>query len=310
MRYVIITDVHANYLALQAIMTEVTQLLSKGESLKLWFLGDVLGYGPDPVPCLEWLREEPPDLPKEWVPGNHDEWFRYQQEDGMNGDAIDSLRRHSDVLAQPEHSGLKAWFHQELETALTGNARTCLRADFDDGRTALGVHAALEPSIRRTHYLKPWIPSLLRNEFPSLQDQVGERRAAVMFCGHNHFPMWAEWALEREGNVRLHSIRYGQTASLSDGLTIVNPGSAGQPRDGDTRAAYALFDPEVWTIEFRRVSYDCQAAATRLRAYSYGPRLADQLEDAHSDDTPAYLKIYQRPKWDLRVSDDSWTEEG
>ncbi|WP_374685708.1 metallophosphoesterase [Promineifilum sp.] len=301
MRYVILTDIHANELALRAIMAEVDPLLSQGEALALWFLGDIIGYGPDPIPCLEWLREQPPDLPRQWVPGNHDEWFIHQAEDGMNGDTLDSLRRHGEALARPEHAGLSAWFRRELDAVLTDNARTLLRADFDGGRTAIGVHAALEPSIRRTHYLKPWIPSLLRNEFPALRDAVGEERAAVMFCGHNHFPMWAEWAEAREGNVRLRSIRYGRPAPLGGGLTLVNPGSAGQPRDGDTRAAYALFDPAAWTIEFRRVAYDCQQAARRLRAHNYGERLALQLEDGYSDDTPYYLKIYQRPEWDLRA---------
>ena len=227
----------------------------------------------------------------------------------MQGDTYDSLRRHGEVLARPEHAGLSAWFRQELDAALADNAGTLLRADFDGGRTALGVHAALEPSVRLTHYVRPWIPSLPRNELLALRDEVGEGRAGVMFCGHNHFPMWAEWAEEREGNVRLRSIRYGRPAPLGDGLTIVNPGSAGQPRDGDTRAAYALFDPEAWTIEFRRVVYDCRDVAARLRAYDYGERLAQQLEDGLSDDTRYYREIYQRPDWDLRALEDPWMRE-
>lgn len=307
MRYVILTDIHANALALEAVMDEVEALLAAGEPLEVWFLGDLLGYGPDPIECLQWLWQQPPDLPKRWVPGNHDEWFTYQQADGLSDDAVDSLRRHAEQMALPEHAALSDWFYTELRAALADPARSLLQQSFAHGRVALGVHAAVSPVVRRTLYLKPWEPYLLRAEFPRLRAEVGEAAAAVMFCGHNHYPMWAE--AQDDGEVGLRSIRYYEPLPLrTDGLTIVNPGSVGQPRDGDPRAAYALFDARAWTIEFRRVKYSWETAAALLKARNYRPSLAERLVDAQHDHTSHYLSVYQRPQWDLRAEGDEWTE--
>ncbi|HQF71761.1 MAG TPA: metallophosphoesterase family protein, partial [Promineifilum sp.] len=113
-------------------------------------------------------------------------------------------------------------------------------------------------------------------EFLLLRQEVGQR-AAVMFCGHNHFPMWVEE--NGTDDVRLRSVRYFTPLPLRrDGLSIVNPGSVGQPRDGDPRAAYALLDTEAMRMTFHRVAYDIAATQVLMREQKLPRRLIKRLE--------------------------------
>lgn len=308
MRFAIITDVHANYHALKAIDQDVRQqrMDDLSRPLEYWFLGDLIGYGPDPVACLEWLKDGA-NLGDRWVPGNHDAWLIHPASQDVNPDAIISLRRHREMLQLPGNEHLWEWFTTKVRQAITDEAHSlkCIRYETC---TAIFVHASIWVEARRTTYLRPWVKVVLDDELKRLRELVGnDAGTVIVFCGHNHYPMWVRQTVP--GQTVLESIRYHSPEPIGEGLIIINPGSAGQPRDGDPRAAYLIFDPEEQTIEFRRVEYPHSEAADALRydsnyPYEQADKLATRLETADGGvDLQQYQTVYHRPQWDLKASD-------
>jgi diadenosine tetraphosphatase ApaH/serine/threonine PP2A family protein phosphatase len=95
--------------------------------------------------------------------------------------------------------------------------------------------------------------------------------------GHSHIP--ALFTLEeRAAELTFYLVSHGEVVDLSQGRVIVNPGSVGQPRDGDPRASYALLDDEVMTWELRRVAYDIAATQERMREARLPRRLIERLD--------------------------------
>lgn len=298
MRYAVLSDIHANYQALQAVDADVRQLRAQDLEHKpaYWFLGDLIGYGPDPVGCVRWLKSSA-QIDGRWVPGNHDEWLIRPSQ--VSEEAQASLSKHQQLLARPEHTGLNEWFRHELHAAIDDEARSLVQEKYDGG-TAVFTHASVMKTLRRTTYLYPWKDYLLREEFDRLQSLVGDANGpTVLFCGHTHYPMWVR---QRNGGLWFESIRYAEPLPLGEGWMMINPGSVGQPRDGDARAAYAIFDPENWTIEFRRVTYPLHTSVAALRDQGYPESLAERLLSADGRiDLQNYAAIYRRPQWDLEA---------
>jgi diadenosine tetraphosphatase ApaH/serine/threonine PP2A family protein phosphatase len=308
-RYAIITDIHANWHALEAIIEAVkAENTGHPDPVRFWFLGDMIGYGPHPVECLTWLRFRS-RIGVRWVPGNHDAWLLSPE--GVSEDAKESLARHRDLLAEPVNAGLDEWFRDELLRAIgpmpamaggdrnNSEPRSLVREEID-GRTLLFVHASLFTS-RRSFYLKGWEPKNLESEFGRIREAVGPDANAVMFCGHAHYPLYAR--LLPDGQVAVQSIRYYARLPLQPGLSIINPGSVGQPRDGDTRAAYAIFDSAGGgTIEFRRVPYAIDRTIAALEEQKYSRSLRDRLASGNGmADLAGFQSVYRRPTWDLEA---------
>lgn len=312
-RYAIVTDIHANWHALKAIVEDVADVNSGNldNPYRFWFLGDIIGYGPHPIECLYWLRYKS-QIGDRWVPGNHDAWLI--SPDGVSSDAYESLTRHRDLLAEDGQAELRGWFQMELHRAMgaaqvdeeVGNdnkePRSLVREPAGDW-TLLFVHASLFGTRRRT-YLNPWETGQLSLEFGRIEKEVGENANAVLFCGHAHYPLFARRLPDQDERVALQSIRYFTRLDVQPGLTIINPGSAGQPRDGDPRAAYALFDAGSMTIEYRRVEYDVSKSIAALEEKNYSNSLSERLRtgDGRSE-FASYLSVYRRPRWDLEAHD-------
>lgn len=298
MRYAIVTDVHANYHALEAVDEDVRQLRAQDmdRPIAYWFLGDLIGYGPDPISCIRWLKGRA-NIDGRWLPGNHDEWL--VRPSRVSNDATDSLRQHKALLSAPQYAGLNQWFCQAVATAVADEAHSIAHETFLQG-DAVFVHGSVMKTLRRTTYLFPWKQYDLRDEFAQLQDFIGSAgRPTVLFCGHTHYPMWAR---QRGKAVAFESIKYFAPRPLGHGAMIINPGSVGQPRDGDQRAAYAIFDTENWTIEFRRVKYAVYNAVAELRNQGYPDSLAERLLSADGRaDLQEYYTVYSRPQWDLEA---------
>jgi len=306
MVYAVITDVHANFTALRAVDEDVRRLRAwLSEPIAYWFLGDLVGYGPQPVECIRWLRFTAQIGPR-WVPGNHDEWL-IRPDEKDHPDAVASLTRHQSLLSEPENEELGAWFRSEVRAAtesadVNGEEARSLVAEPFDGLTALFAHASAVLGMRRGTYLYPWETKTLVDEFQRLAHRSEAADGpVVMFCGHTHYPMWARYTAD--GEVRLQSIRYRQPMALGEGLMIINPGSVGQPRDGDSRAAYLLFDATERTVEFRRVDYDVTEAVAALESDpAYPGALAARLLTANGGlNGQEFARIYRRPEWDLEA---------
>lgn len=294
MRYAIITDIHANYSALQAVDEDVRRLRTQhNETIEYWFLGDLVGYGPDPMECIKWLKISA-NIGDRWIPGNHDEWLLLPTK--VSEEAWTSLHKHQELLNVPKNRNYAKWFKAEVERAVQSESRSLVRESWEDSQLkALFVHAAVQQTQRRITYLHPWKKYVISDTFALLQREHYSQPTMVLFCGHTHYPMWFH-------DKQIQPLAYERPLSLPEGIHIINPGSVGQPRDGDPRAAYLLFDPANKTVEFRRVEYEVTAVTDRLLDNGYMASLADRLQTGDGRaDLQEFYTVYQRPQWDLDV---------
>lgn len=249
MRVLILSDIHANLVALEAVLADAAPF---GWD-KVWCLGDVVGYGPEPTACVERIRALAPDV---WVAGNHD-WAtvgRLDIED-FNPEA----RRA--VLWTREHLSAEAW--------------ACLEALPD------------EPVVRGDFTITHGSPRYPIWEYilDPLTALANFSYFETPYClvGHSHVPRLFRWQASRDeeggegGCVELAPVYDKRIALTGDHRLIINPGSVGQPRDSDPRACYALLDTEEMTWRFRRVRYSVEMTQARMRAAGLPERLINRL---------------------------------
>lgn len=300
MRYAVMSDIHANYAALQAVVEDVEQIRTLRDPerlLRFWFLGDLVGRGPDPIRCIRWLREDA-RIGQRWIPGNHDEWL--VNKIAVNGDTRVTLEKHRALLDQEENSIVRDWFLRYVNQARDNEQHSLVFEEH--GNILVGfTHATVMESLRRRTYLWPWMPWLLQEEFGRLQAAAAATpQTLLLLHGHTHYPMWARQ--EEDESVQLLPIRYGEPFPLGQGKVLINPGSVGAPHDGDPRAAYAILDLEEETIEFRRVTYPIHETTTIMINEGYPDSLVERIRTGIANGengTAEYYSVYRRPKWDL-----------
>ena len=239
MRALIISDVHSNLEALQKVLEDAEQ---RGGFDAVWCLGDVVGYGPDPGPCIETLAEQELLC----VVGNHD----YAALGRMGVETFNSYAAQAAL-----------WTRTQLEADhvafLEGLPKVASWGEFSL------AHGSLRDPL--WEYLVS-APSALENF----------RRMTTPFClvGHSHLPFVC---FEVEGMPRFNVLRDGQQTALDSGRIIANPGSVGQPRDGDPRASYLLYDDEERCLAHHRVAYDVSVTQERMRRAGLHPYLIERL---------------------------------
>lgn len=203
-------------------------------------LGDVVGYNANPRECLQIVR----DLDCPVVKGNHDEQASIvRPTEGFNELAEEAMDWTRDQLSADD----KSWL---ADLRLTRPVR-----DFTI------VHATLDT------------PGQWGYVFNDLEAAASftYQHTALCFFGHTHRPT----AFVRDDNVRRLTV--GQIVLAPGKKYLINPGSVGQPRDRDWRAAYAIYDVDRQTIEQRRLKYDLEATQEKVRAAGLPERLADRL---------------------------------
>ncbi len=247
MRFLILSDVHANWEALQAVLRHVRRKRYD----RVLFLGDAVGYGASPNQVLGWLLGLGSALTL--VRGNHDrvcsgldsgEYFnRYARE--ASSWTLDRL--------EPRHlEFLRSFPEGPIEVA--DGVAICHGAGFDEDAYVFSVYDA-------------------RQSFESLPHQV-------VFFGHTHVPTLfsSSWA---DGHRRLKAelLEGPRTVlDLAPGTRyLVNPGSVGQPRDRDPRAAYAIYDHDQRRLYHYRVPYRASAARRRILQAGLPPVLGERL---------------------------------
>lgn len=213
----VISDVHANRVALDAVLDDMPRVDG------LVCAGDVVGYNPWPADCVAAIRER--DVPT--VMGNHDRAVASGTAFRFNDMARAGVEHARDELDE----GALEWLSDLPDDRVVA-----------DGRVKL-VHGHPDDPDRYT-YPGEFAPSFL-----------GSEDALVM--GHTH--------------VQSH-------AAYEEGI-VMNPGSVGQPRDGDPRAAYALLDLDEMTVEERRVDYDIEAVVEAVREAGLPDRIGRRLYD-------------------------------
>jgi len=224
MRYAILADIHGNLAAFQAVLRDVEE---RGGAEELWCLGDIVGYGPDPGECIALLRQ----LPHLCVAGNHD-WAAIGRVDisDFNPDAAQACRWTATQLTPEDVRYL-----ENLPLTLS-------RDDFTI------VHGSPREPI--------WEYVLSTQ---SARANFGYFETRFCLIGHSHVPM----VFEHIGETCLLD-ELATELKLRENRLIINPGGVGQPRDGDPRAAYAIYDDRDKTIYHYRVAYDIEATQERM----------------------------------------------
>lgn len=235
MKVALLSDVHANLTALEAVLAAV------GPVGAIWVMGDTAGYGPDPSDVIALLGERGAVM----VAGNHDLA-------AATGQGVELFNAYAAAAVLLHRS----WLSAAERDALAGLPLT---------REVEGFtlcHGSLRDPVWE-YVVSPQ------------QAQATLRLAATAHCcnGHTHVP-----AVFRSlaGRTTLVPVATGRPMRL-DGSCLLNPGSVGQPRDGDPRASYAVLDTDAGTVTFEKVPYDVAATQRRIRARGLPAVLADRL---------------------------------
>jgi diadenosine tetraphosphatase ApaH/serine/threonine PP2A family protein phosphatase len=241
MRIAVISDIHGNWHALDAVLRDVD-----AESVdEVWCLGDVVGYGPQPNRCVT----ETQARASLCLMGNHD---------------LAAIGRVGLDDFSPDASASATWTIAELTT----EARTFLES--------------LEPLAERPgvqlFHASPRDPvwEYVLSEH-SARDALARTTAPLLLVGHSHIPIALQLA---DGDTLAGGLaRGGSEVTLGEGRWLLNPGSVGQPRDGDPRAAYLLIDFDAGTAHYRRVPYDIEQTQAEIRANGLPETLAARLAE-------------------------------
>ena len=242
MPYLILSDIHSNLEALQAVLEDAA-----GRYDRILCLGDVVGYGADPNAVLDWVRANVTAV----IRGNHDKaCVGLVALELFNGSA-----RASAVWTQKQLTQDHMEYLGRLPRGPLAYAGNPGEESFDL------VHGS--PLDEDEYLLSP----------NDLVPVYGELSTRLTFFGHTH--VQGGFVMSNEGISALP----GQGSRTLDAghLWLINPGSVGQPRDRDPRAAYALYTPESRMIEYRRAVYDIETAAAKIRAAGLPERLAARL---------------------------------
>ena len=238
----VVADIHANRAALTAVLAEAR---ARGAD-RLLVLGDVVGYHAEPVACVELLAGWPLD----GVIGNHD----------LGAIGV------GDRFAGRVAASVQAWTAERLGAAERAFLAALPR------RLELGwcvaVHGCFTHPESAIGYVTPVTAEAnLR--------ALGGTGVRLGLFGHSHVP-----AVHAIGERDRFGLEPGPYPLPRHRAAIANPGSVGQPRDGDPRAAFAIYDPEAQTMELVRVPYDVDATARAVRAAGLPEEIAARLMEA------------------------------
>jgi diadenosine tetraphosphatase ApaH/serine/threonine PP2A family protein phosphatase len=239
MRVLVISDVHANLEALEAVLADA------GDFELIWSLGDIVGYGPDPNECIARLD----GFLHVAIPGNHD-WG-----------VIGRLDIHD---FNPDAQQANLWTRGQL-TAASRSYLEALAETHVEGDVTLAHGSPRHPIWEYLLYSHTAEQSYAYFDTP------------ICLVGHTHLPVIYR-KLSDEEHCKALDPEPGEWYRPEGARLIVNPGSVGQPRDGDPRAAYLLLDTEGQSIQHRRVAYDIAKTREKMRAVGLPRRLIARLD--------------------------------
>jgi len=240
MKVAVVSDIHANRHAFEATLEAV----AASEAAELWCLGDLVGYGAEPDACVELARAHAAVC----LAGNHDM--------AVAGEIpLDEFSRGASLAAQWTREVLAA---ENLEF-LHG-----LSPQGQEG--AVGLYHASPRDPVWEYVLSALLAELCMNA----------QAQRISLIGHSHVALSFN---RREGALATGEPRRDNAMlDVSAGEWLLNPGSVGQPRDGDPRASWMLLDLDEMAVSFHRASYDVAGAAAAIRAARLPDSLAERLE--------------------------------
>lgn len=243
MRAAVLSDIHSNRQALEAVLAAVDEAAVE----EVWCLGDMVGYGADPDACTALVRER------------------------------------SDVCLSGNHD-LAVLGALDISTFSEGAAAAVEWTRENVSEETLGFLAELEPAGSREgvglFHASPrdpvWEYVLSADQAEAGFEAMAER---VGLIGHSHITLFfVNPPGAKPGYAQGAQVTEDAEIELPEGQWLVNPGSVGQPRDGDPRAAWLELDTEAWSARWHRVEYDVEAAAAAIRAGGLPASLAERLE--------------------------------
>jgi diadenosine tetraphosphatase ApaH/serine/threonine PP2A family protein phosphatase len=246
MRRLIVSDIHANIEALEAVLKD-----AEGGYDEIVCCGDLVGYGASPAEVVDWAREKANLI----VRGNHDR-----------------------VCAGLEDHG---WFNPRAQAAAQWTAENLSRTQLQ-WLAALPAGPLLEDGYILAHG-SPADEDAYLLDYEEVYPLSEMLVRPICFIGHTHFQ--GAWTWYRGDLYPLQGPTAGRNEMIHQlrpaNHYLINPGSAGQPRDRDPRAAYAIWDSDRRELRFRRTAYDVAAAQKRILDAGLPPFLAQRLEIGH-----------------------------
>ncbi len=238
MKYAVFGDVHANLEALNTVLEECKKLGAESYLC----IGDLVGYNANPSECLNIIR----DLPLAGVVmGNHDEQAAEDTDlAGFNAQAAMAIEWTRNNLSDEQRVWLKR-----------------LRLTMQIGKITI-VHASLD-SPKRWGYIFDKL---------SAGASFSYQFSQICFCGHSHVPL----AFEKFGTIQ--GGKYSEIKIQAGHKYLINVGSVGQPRDGDWRAAFVIYDTDKNLVTLYRIPYDIKTAQEKIIKAGLPERLALRLE--------------------------------
>ncbi|MDQ3066981.1 MAG: metallophosphatase family protein [Actinomycetota bacterium] len=237
MRVAVLSDVHANVHALAAVLVEI----DAGGFDAIWFLGDLVGYGPRPNECAALLQQRAAIC----LAGNHD---------------LVVLGKISSAAFAGEAGAAATW----TQSVLDDSARTFLE-------TLAPKAAADGAELFHGSPRDPVWDYVLTEE--AAADSFGLTYAPLVLVGHSHVALELSNGLELRGG----KAPAGTQVELGAVRRLLNPGSVGQPRDGDPRAAWLEVDKTAGRATFRRTEYPVERTQTEMREVGLPEVLAARL---------------------------------
>ncbi|MDA0205588.1 MAG: metallophosphoesterase family protein [Acidobacteria bacterium] len=238
MRYLILSDIHSNLEALEAVLTD-----SAGLYQQVVCLGDIVGYGANPNEVTAWVRQNCEAV----IRGNHDRACT-----GMS-----DLR-----FFNPVAKAAAEWTRTKLEPDHLIYLSGLPRGPFDVADCRL-VHGS--PLDEDTYVIS----------IPDAEEQLQSLERGLIFFGHTHIQ--GGFGRRGSGDEVEGLSPYELVIAAEEDALLVNPGSVGQPRDNDWHAAYAIYDAGTRQIEFRRCPYDVDAAQRKIVEAGLPLALAERL---------------------------------
>jgi predicted phosphodiesterase len=244
MRVAVLSDIHGNLPALEAVLSAIAPYDA------LWQLGDIVGYGPQPDEVVGRLRAASAG----GVRGNHDaaavgeietSWF--------NDDAKAAVEWTARIIRDETRQWLTELPRMLVEHAQESNGAASFTL----------VHGSPRDPIWEYVFSAP----VARTSFTAFD-------TTHCLVGHTHVPLVFR---DEDGEIETLAPQDGSQLKLDARRTILNPGSVGQPRDGDPRACAMILDTETMTVQWHRVEYPIATTQERMRAVGLPVRLVERL---------------------------------
>ena len=284
-RVLLVSDIHANWPALEAVLRH-----ARGNYDTIWFLGDVVGYGPYPVECVLFVQNYL--SPHQWRAGNHDLGVLDRMEGFVwSGTAKYTLDIHKAALMGAPQQW--EWMQEVMTVERCGPI-----VKNDGAGQQVLTHANLENDL--SVYLFPSNTEKTRSNIWKLREYLSVvDRTGWLLAGHSHIPCLFHISPTEADYTKARpcSIVWGEPTPVHDGHYYINPGSVGQPRDGDARPCYLILDLDALTATWYRTSYDSNDLIARYYQYYANPyrtQLLQMLKDGGTARTVQELLPFYR----------------